>query len=94
MARSDPPAALEIDLHGCTVEQAQRRLRSELARARALRMTPLLVVTGRGFGSPGGTARLKPAVEAWLRGVEGRGFGVRVVRETARGGALLVELGA
>ena len=93
MSRSDPPPALEIDLHGHTVERAKRRLVQDLTRARALRMTPVLVVTGKGHGSAGGTSKLRPAVEAWLRGPEGRAVGVLGLREAGKGGAFLVEIG-
>ena len=93
MSRSDPPPALEVDLHGLTVERAKRRLLEELTRARALRMTPVLVVTGKGLGSVGGNARLRPAVEAWLRGPEGRALGVQSLREAGKGGAFLVAIG-
>ena len=84
--------ALEIDLHGCTVDAAQRRLLQELTRARALRMTPVLVVTGRGMGSTGGTSRLRPEVKRWLNGPDGQRLGVGSIQDAARGGAFLVHL--
>ncbi|MEZ6016341.1 MAG: Smr/MutS family protein [Planctomycetota bacterium] len=92
MSSPDPPHALEIDLHGHTVDRAKRRLLQELTRARALRISPILVVTGKGHGSAGGSAKLRPAVEAWLRGPEGRALGVRTLREAGKGGAFSVEL--
>lgn len=92
MSHSDPRPALEVDLHGHTVDAAKRRLLQELTRARALRMTPVLVVTGKGLGSAGGSARLRPAIEAWLRGADGRALGVRTVRDAAKGGAFLLEI--
>ena len=87
-----PHPALEIDLHGCTVESATRRLLQELTRARALRMSPVLIVTGRGMGSLGGTSRLGPAVKGWLKGPEGARLGVGSIQNTAGGGALLITL--
>jgi len=93
MPRDTPPPPLEVDLHGCTVERAQRRLREALTRARALRISPVLVVTGKGHGSAGGTAKLRPAVEAFLRGPEGKALGVRELAEAGRGGAFLVQIG-
>jgi DNA-nicking Smr family endonuclease len=93
MSRSDPTPALEVDLHGHTIERAKRRLLEELTRARALRMTPVLVVTGKGLGSAGGSARLRPAVEAWLRGPEGRAVGVLSLADAGKGGAFLVRIG-
>jgi len=93
MSRSDPTPALEVDLHGHTVERAKRRLLQELTRARALRISPVLVVTGKGFGSAGGSAKLRPAVEAWLRGPDGRAVGVLGLTDAGKGGAFLVRIG-
>jgi DNA-nicking Smr family endonuclease len=93
MPPSDPPPVLEVDLHGHTVERAKRRLLQELTRARALRMSPVLVVTGKGFGSAGGSAKLRPAVEAWLLGPEGRAVGVLGLSDAGKGGAFLVRIG-
>ena len=93
MSTPDPPPALEVDLHGHTVERAKRRLLQELTRARALRISPVLVVTGKGFGSPGGSAKLRPAIEAWLQGPEGRAVGVLGLSDAGKGGAFLVRIG-
>ncbi|MEM6674316.1 MAG: Smr/MutS family protein [Planctomycetota bacterium] len=84
--------AHEVDLHGCTVVQAQRRLLEELTRCRASGRSPVLVITGKGFGSLGGKGVLGPAVKAWLEGPDGRGVGVRAVRALEGRGAFDVEL--
>lgn len=81
-----------IDLHGLTVEQGLRRVRQELHAARVRRLTRVVIVTGAGWGSPDGRARLREAVESWLRGPEGRELGVKDVRRVHRGGALEVSL--
>lgn len=83
----------EVDLHGCTVEQAERRLLEELTRFRAAGRSPVLVITGRGYGSQGGNGVLKGAMTRWLEGPGGARVGVRGVREVPGGGALEVELG-
>ncbi len=82
----------EVDLHGCTVEQAERRLRAELTRCRAVRRSPVHVITGRGFGSKGGNGVLGPAMARWLRGPEGQQLGVTLIREINGGGALEVRI--
>lgn len=82
----------EIDLHGCTIEAAERRLAQELARCRAGGVSNVLVVTGKGHGSFAGRARLGPAVERWLRGAEGKAHGVTQARWLRRGGALEVSI--
>ena len=92
-ARSQGPAwRHEVDLHGCTVESAQRRLLGELTRCRATRCSPVLVITGKGFGSAGGNGVLGPAMERWLKGPDGRSVGVTSVRAVRSGGALEVVL--
>ncbi len=94
---SDPdgdegPEIHEVDLHGCTVEQAERRLRAELTRCRAVRLSPVHVITGKGFGSQGGNGVLKPAMTRWLKGPNGRELGVTLIREVNGGGALEVRI--
>jgi DNA-nicking Smr family endonuclease len=87
----DPPE--EVDLHGLTVDQALRRVAQALHAARVRRLTRLVVVTGAGWGNPDQKPVLRPRIEAWLRGPEGRSFGVKDVRRTSKGGALDVRLG-
>ena len=82
----------EVDLHGLTVEQALRRVAQALHAARVRGRSRLLVVTGAGWGNADGKAVLRPRVEAWLRGPEGRASGVKDVRRVHRDGALEVLL--
>ena len=93
MASSDDPdAPASVDLHGLRPEQALRRLSQELHAARVRGETLLEVVTGRGWGNAEQKPVLRGKVEAWLRGPDGRQFGVVDVRVTSRGGALEVRL--
>ena len=89
-----PPCRREIDLHRLTVERALAALEAELAYCRSGRVSPLLVITGRGSHSPMGKAVLRPAVESWLRGEKGRSYGVVEVRTAPQsgGGALWLRL--
>ena len=82
----------EVDLHGCTVESAERRLLSELTRCRAAGRSPVLVITGKGYGSHGGQGVLGPAIEKWLKGPGGTRVGVSGVRAVRAGGAYEVSL--
>lgn len=82
---------VELDLHGHTVDAALRRLAQELARWRAGGVTRGRVITGLGFGSHGGRARLAPEVEGWLQG-EGRAYGVVEVRAVPGLGAFDVRV--
>ncbi len=90
--QEEAPAIHEVDLHGCTVQQAERRLLEELTRCRAVRRSPVQVITGQGYGSKGGNGILKPAMTRWLQGPEGQRLGVTGVREINGGGALEVRL--
>ena len=87
-----PEPVYEIDLHGMGVATALSRLEGELTLCRARRMTPVLVITGRGWGSEGGRAVLAPAVKSWLDGDLGRALGVVECRPQHRGGAFWVRL--
>lgn len=82
----------EVDLHGCTVESAERRLLAELTRCRATGRTPVLVITGKGFGSHGGQGVLGPAIKKWLNGPGGARVGVSGLRSLRAGGAYEVAL--
>jgi len=82
----------EVDLHGCTVESAERRLLTELTRCRAAGRTPVLVITGKGYGSHGGQGVLGPAIKKWLNGPGGARVGVSGLRSLRAGGAYEVAL--
>jgi DNA-nicking Smr family endonuclease len=86
----EPPT--EIDLHGLKPDAALRRLGRELHTSRLRRLAEVLVITGRGWGNPQQKPVLRPLVEAWLRGPEGKRLGVVHFEEHSRGGALLVSL--
>jgi DNA-nicking Smr family endonuclease len=91
--RDDLPDHVEtVDLHGLTVEQGLRRVAQTLHAARVRGWTRLLVVTGAGWGNPDGKPVLRPRIEAWLRGPEGRALGVKDVRRVHNAGALDVLL--
>ena len=72
--------------------QALAHLEAELTFCRARPMTPILVITGRGWGIEGGPAVLAPAVRDWLEGREARELGVVECRAQHRGGAYWVRL--
>jgi DNA-nicking Smr family endonuclease len=82
----------EVDLHGLHVDQALRRVAQALHAAHVRRRRVLLVITGAGWGNADGKPVLRPKVEAWLRGPEGRALGVKDVQRVSRGGALEVWL--
>lgn len=86
----DPPP--KVDLHGMRPEQALVRLGQALHTARVRGDGTLDVVTGRGIGNTQGRAVLRPRVEAWLQGPEGRRFGVLSFQAIARGGCLRLRL--
>lgn len=83
-----PEEPLEIDLHGLGVEQALRRVAQELHAARVRGLTRLVLITGAGWGNRDQKPVLRPRLEAWLRGPEGRAAGVKDVRRTRGNGAL------
>jgi DNA-nicking Smr family endonuclease len=86
---SAPP---EIDLHGCTLESGVRRLSEGLARLRAAGRPSALVITGKGYGSPGGQSVLGPGIDRWLRGEAARALGVVGQRKVRGGGAIEVSI--
>lgn len=87
--REDP---LEIDLHGLTVPQALRRVAQELHAARVRGLSRVVVITGAGWGNRDQRPVLRPALEAWLRGPEGRAAGVKDVQRSRGDGALELAL--
>ncbi|HPF13079.1 MAG TPA: Smr/MutS family protein [Planctomycetota bacterium] len=93
-ARKEPPTdwEREIDLHGLNIERAQRRLGQDLYMARARGERTVVVITGMGWNSRGGTGVLRPAVERWLRGPDGQALGVHSLESIAKDGAWRVHL--
>ncbi len=55
-----------LDLHGLTASEAQPRLLGFLAQMRSRREKCVLVVHGKGHGSPGGISVLRGEIAAWL----------------------------
>jgi len=82
----------EVDLHGLQPPQALRRVAQALHAARVRGRKRLLIITGAGWGNPDRQPVLRPRIEAWLRGPEGRAAGVKDVRRVHRDGALEVLL--
>lgn len=73
LRRGEPEPEERIDLHGTRVDAARRLLDQRLASARARGLRCVLVVHGRGKGSPTDEAPLRDAIPAWLtRGENGR----------------------
>lgn len=80
------------DLHGFGVDAALRRAAEELARCRAGGIRTLILVTGQGYGSHGGKARLRPELERWLKSPEAERLGATGVRVQGGRGALEVTV--
>ncbi len=94
MAHDQDAWVPEIDLHGLTVDKATKRLHQKLYMARARGARIAIVITGRGFGSHGGNAVLRPAIESWLRGPDGQNLGVHSIQSVSKGGAVRFHLRA
>ena len=56
----------ELDLHGCTVQQAHARLGDFLAALDRRRQTCVRIIHGKGLGSPGRRPVLRDKVALWL----------------------------
>lgn len=62
-----PPVQESLDLHGCTIADAERKTTLFLAGAQKKGLRTLEIITGKGLHSPGGKAVLPDAVEQHLR---------------------------
>ena len=64
--RRYPGPEAEIDLHGCTARQAERKVESFVLASRMQGLHTVRIITGKGLHSPG-VAVLPPLVEERLR---------------------------
>jgi len=93
MAHRDSKNTPSVDLHGLRPDQALRRLAQALHSARVAGTPELSVITGRGWGNRAQEPILRRKMEAYLRGPEAKGFGVRQVQIESQGGSLRVSFG-
>jgi DNA-nicking Smr family endonuclease len=90
----DPPEEdlEEINLHGLRPDDALRRVAQGLHACRVRRMDRLKIITGRGWGNLRQQPILRPRVEQWLAGPEGRRMGVLGFEVADEGGSLVVRI--
>ena len=86
----DPPPS--VDLHGFRPDEALRRAAREIHACRVRGIGRLKVITGRGWGNLLQQPVLRPKVEQWLSGPEGRRAGVLGFVVADDGGSLVVEI--
>jgi DNA-nicking Smr family endonuclease len=86
----DPP--FEVDLHGLRPDDALRRVEREIHTCRVRRVDRLKIITGRGWGNLKQQPILRPKVERWLAGPEGRRLGVLEFEVADDGGSLVVRI--
>ena len=84
----------QLDLHGCTRDQARDQLTSYLRDCRRRGLRCLRVVHGKGHGSPGRQPVLKDKVQRWLAQSDGVIAFAQASGPQGGAGALLVLLGA
>jgi hypothetical protein len=85
-------AAHEIDLHGLRPDDALRRAAREIHACRVRRIDRLKIITGKGWGNLKQEPILRPKVERWLSGPEGRRLGVLDFEVADDGGSLVVRI--
>ncbi len=66
LKRGDFPIDDELDLHGFTVEEAEKKLAAFLHCALANELRHVEIIFGRGYRSPGGVGILGPHARMWL----------------------------
>jgi DNA-nicking Smr family endonuclease len=91
LRRGQIPIEDELDLHGFTSREAELKLRAFLLNARVPnRQRGVLIIHGRGHGSPNGKSVLKDKTRQWLR--EYDAVLAFCPAESARGGAGAVHV--
>jgi DNA-nicking Smr family endonuclease len=81
-----------VDLHGLRPEDAIRRVAQGIHACRVRRRNQLKIITGRGWGNLRQQPILRPKVEQWLAGPEGKRQGVLRFEVADDGGSLVVDL--
>jgi DNA-nicking Smr family endonuclease len=66
LRRGEHRPEARLDLHGLTRDEALRAAEQLVQRSRGEGRRVMLVIHGRGHGSEGGEAVLRPALQAWL----------------------------
>ena len=66
LRRGEPRSEARLDLHGRTRDDGLRAAEAFVQRARSAGQRAVLVIHGRGNGSDGGAAVLRPALQAGL----------------------------
>ena len=84
--------APEVDLHGLRPDEALRRVAQEIHACRVKLRHSLKIITGRGWGNLKQQPILRPKVERWLQGPDGRRLGVVRFEVADSGGSLIVHL--
>ena len=82
----------ELDLHGCTVDEAHDALSDFIVDARTRRLRCVRVIHGKGLTSPGKEPVLKGKVRRWLAHWDEVLAYTEAPRHAGGGGALLVLL--
>src|SRR5580765_8111519 len=88
----DDVPAYEVDLHGLRPDDALRRAAREIHSCRVRRIDRLKIITGKGWGNLKQEPILRPKVERWLSGPEGRRLGVLDFEVADDGGSLVVRI--
>jgi DNA-nicking Smr family endonuclease len=84
--------AHEVDLHGLRPDEALRRVAQEIHACRVKLRESLKIITGKGWGNLRQQPILRPKVERWLQGPDGRRLGVVSFDVADDGGSLIVHL--
>lgn len=89
-ARYGPARTLDLRTSLPTADEATRRAEAWLRERQMARAGEVLVITGRGLGSPGGVGIVKAAIESLLTRLRRQGVVARVRTHTP--GSIVVEL--
>jgi DNA-nicking Smr family endonuclease len=81
-----------VDLHGLRPDEALRRAAREIHSCRVRRVDRLKIITGKGWGNLLQQPVLRPKVEQWLSGPDGKRAGVLGFVVADDGGSLIVEI--